>query len=176
MGSQMNLIAAVYYCVVAALAVRADRATKAAGRTSHRPSWMTIAGLFLGFALWRLVDGDHTLHYLLVQGHLGAPIYAERRWIQGLLVLFGGLCGLILLVNEARNPTRARWFRLGWTASLALLTLTGLRMISWHALDAILFAPLGPTRLNHVLDIGLATIVGWSAGKAMRRTGQMPRI
>jgi hypothetical protein len=170
MGSQLNLIAAVIYGLVAVLAVCADRAFTRPAITLFRPSWMAIAVLFLGFALWRLIDGEHALHHLLVDGHVNSPLYADRGWIQGPLVLLGGVFGLWLLISETRRHKGTSWFRVGWSASLALLTLTGLRMISWHAVDKILFASLGPIHLNHVLDIGLAAIVGWSAVMVARRT------
>jgi hypothetical protein len=169
MGSQLNLVAAVIYGLVALLAACAERTFTRQASTFFRPSWTAIAVLFLGFALWRVIDGEHALHHLLVDGHLNSTGYAERGLIQGPLVLLGGIFGLWLFSRETRRRRRNPWFRLGWAASLALLTLTGLRMISWHALDMILFVSLGPIHLNHVLDIGLAAIVGWSALRFCRR-------
>ena len=163
MGSQLNLIAAMLYCLVAVLCLRADRSCLARSGAWNLPLWIAIALFFFGFMLWRLIDGEHLLHHLLVDGHAHSRFYADRRWIQGPAVLLGGICGLWLLIRENLRHKGDPWCRVGWSATLALLTLTGLRMISWHDMDMILFAALGPIHLNHVLDIGLTAIVGWSA-------------
>ena len=170
MGSQLNLIAVVLYCMVAALAVRADWVSKACTGRGQWPSWMTVALAFMLLAFWRLIDGEHTLHHIAVDGHIHSGFYAERRWIQGAVVVIGAVFGAALLRRELRRRDRKVGFQAGWITTLALLILTGLRAISWHTMDMILFASLGPVHFNHVLDIGLTIAVGWCALNSASRT------
>ena len=49
-----------------------------------------------------------------------------------------------------------------------MIGLVALRLVSFHATDALLYAPL---RLNWVLDIGLTLIVAGSAWAFIRTAG-----
>lgn len=129
-----------------------------------RATWLAVAALFFGLALFRLGNGEDVIRqalrgYLLVENE-----YSSRRTFQAVAVLvclgLAGLLGLWAIFRFAHWP---RW-RIVIAASLGALALFYcLRIISLHSVDRLLYASLGPLHLNHLLEL-LPIIAIWYTG------------
>lgn len=102
-------------------------------------------------------------------------VYEMRREVQAPLSVMAILCTAGLVALTARWHSRRRPgspSRLIAYARLAVAGLCGLiilRVISFHAVDVLLY---GPAKLNWVIDIGASLFTGWCA----YRFGQIARM
>lgn len=142
----------VYLATCFAAIVTALRVPK----TVHhgRATWLTVAAVFFGLALFRLGNGEEAIRQAL-RGYLHAENeYQSRRTFQALAaaacMVLAGLAGLWAIVRFAHWP---RW-RIVIAASLGALGLIYcLRIISLHSIDRLLYASLGPLSVNHLLEL-----------------------
>ncbi|MFO6446918.1 hypothetical protein ACLBKU_07190 [Erythrobacter sp. NE805] len=161
--STLSLIAAMFYCAVAALGGLAlFRAIVQQQLPWHRWGWAMVVALFVVLAIVRVfsvedwIRGD--LREVLIQG----KAYDTRRAVQGPLsaILFlisaAGFASLFYYIRRGIEGRRnvAILAALGCTSGMLLLF--GLRIVSLHSVDALLF---GPLKLNWFLDIGLSATV-----------------
>lgn len=166
-----NLAGAVFYLAVALLAARAGWRTQAAGqqwRQAVRRGWYLIALAFGLLAIWRLGNGEELIQAWARGLALASGGYDARRSVQGPVVVAGMLLGYGWLTYLAFSPapsTALRWARI---AALALLGYSGLRALSFHPLDVLIYAGVGPLHVNHAIDLGLAAIVAGCAVRAPR--------
>jgi len=153
-----SFLGVLLYLAVAALAVRTGL------RSSNKEKWLWLAvsALFLGFAAWRAGGGEALVQQWARAGSRAEGLYADRRTWQGPLTVAGfltiaGVTATIFI----RKPGLAR-SPLAWAnvSALALAGYTLLRSLSFHPLDAILYAGFGPFHVNHVIDAGLTLFCG----------------
>lgn len=166
----LNLFGALAYATVAMLAGGACLRLRSGG-------WAAIAVFFVALAGWRLIGAEAQ-----VQGWARAALraqgaYAARATWQAPLsaaILLAGAAGGLAL-GRLRGAGDAA-LRLAGLASLALGMLSVLRALSLHAEDVLLYAGIGPLRLHHGLDMGLAAftaLCAWrAAGRATRPDGR----
>lgn len=133
----------------------------------HMRTWIFAAALFLAIATLRVFAVEDALREMLRLSLRTGDHYAERRGFQSAIVaaiLFVGamLAGwryyrVARMIRGRRNiaTTIARG------CALAMILLLALRLISLHAIDAMLYA--GPVRLNWIIDIGASLLVMGSA-------------
>lgn len=129
-----------------------------------RVVWLIVAALFLGLALFRLGNGEEAIRQALRGYLLAEHEYEGRRTFQTLAVFacmgFAGLAAFWAIIRFAHWPV----WRIVVAASLGSLgVLYCLRIISWHNVDRLLYASLGPLHFNHVLEL-LPIVVIWHAG------------
>lgn len=170
----LNLLGVLAYLVVVlaclAAALRARGAPSRRARTRLTRHWLGLAALFVILAAWRGLGGEVALQEW-ARGLLHAEgIYAARRSWQGpvgasALLAAGAWASWLAIRDRRRLDPLVGWSRL---AGLGLLGYTLLRLLSWHPVDALIYAGLGPFHINHLIDMGLTIFCGLAACVAAR--------
>jgi hypothetical protein len=159
-----NIAGAVIYLAVAALALRAALQSRSAGRPhAVCVHWRTVALLFAGLACWRLSGAEAAVQALARHIAQNTGSYASRREWQAPLVglsLLAGAAFAVWAFLGPRGDPDVHWSRL---AALGLVAYTAVRLVSLHAMDAIVYASVGPIHLNHFIDLGLTFTVAYFA-------------
>jgi hypothetical protein len=163
--TRLSALAALIYLATAALALAvASRSRRGPAPTSTPApaawrSWLAVAACFAVLAAIRLANADQALHDHVRDWAESSGIYGERHDLQipltlaGLTGLFGVFVWLTLRAWPLERVVIAR------TAALVLALLALMRMVSLHAVDALLYRAIGPVHVNYVLDIGLTFVV-----------------
>ncbi len=152
----LNFAAALVYIAVTVLALRAGR------QMSHprtRLHWAGIAACFAGLAAWRLLEGEAWIQELARSAAHASGDYDRRREWQGPLValaLLAGVPAFACMGWRVRHVPPVLWSRL---AALGLLAFAAVRALSFHPVDALIYAGIGRFHLNHVIDLGLCAVV-----------------
>lgn len=162
-----NLAGAVFYLAVALLAARAGWRTRPSWPAARR-GWYLIALAFALLAVWRLGHGEEVVQAWARGLAMASGQYEARRSVQGPVVVVGMLLGYGWLTWLAFAPASSAALRWARIAALALLGYSGLRALSFHPVDALIYAGLGPFHVNHAIDLGLAAIVASCAVRAPR--------
>lgn len=161
--SLFSLMAACFYGIVACSALLALRSAVVQRQIGwHRIAWAFVAALFVGLAIMRLFVLEELLRHTMRSSQWMQERYAERRAIQtpiaAALVIVAGLAaaflGLRLAPGLRSRRTIAALAALGASGGLIVLVL--MRIVSLHAVDALLY---GPLKLNWVLDLGASAAV-----------------
>lgn len=144
------------YLLVAALAT-----LNAGGRGGPHDGrlWRRIAALVALLALWRLLGARGWLIEWLRGWSHAAALYDQRRLMQ-VPVLYLALGGLYLAWRRWGGSLRRGRATTAWVAAMAMAGLAIIRTISLHGTDAILYYPIGPLHLHHIVDIALTITVG----------------
>ena len=126
--------------------------------------WLLLALLFAFLIASRLLMFEDFARQILRDVLVTDGAYAGRRQWQALLSVFAAL-GFIVGIGwiwRMRNRRRegARWLMLGRMAALAMLGLIVMRLISFHAIDGLLY---GRLHLNWVEDLGASLLAGYAA-------------
>jgi hypothetical protein len=164
-----NLAGGLFYLAVAAAAWRAASGKGSAGNAFH---WRAVCLLFVGLAAWRIGYGEAMVQaWARDTAHAAGSYDLRRRWqapVSVVMLLAGG--GVMLWLALGRSAdSLLRWSRF---ASLGLLAYSALRLVSFHPIDALIYKGPGPFHLNHIIDLGLAGVVGCCAILARRPTGR----
>ncbi|MGQ7829919.1 hypothetical protein [Altererythrobacter sp. Z27] len=165
--SELSLLGAGLYVLVALACIMTALAARGAGEARSGPrGWLVIGACFLLFALMRFLQTEDILGDLLRGLFERFDAREDRQTFQWPLSL---LALAIVAVSAVRFTRRIRaagiWSRsatVDWArmATLCMVALIGLRLISLHRVDAILFSPaIGPLRINWMLDIGFSATV-----------------
>ena len=167
----LSLLGVFFYAITAAFGFAAARSVRLHRRTNgHFVNWLVIAGFFLFLMALRgfLIEDwtEQTLRRALKTGQL----YEERRELQAALAAGLATVSLIAVGFAVRRAIQRVEDRLDWTvlvangASLAMAGLVGLRLLSYHTIDEILYG----LRLNWIIDVGATLAVTLSALLYMR--------
>lgn len=177
--SLTSLAAIVVYAGVIGLCLMAAHCARLAGalpgalagdrRTAEdRRHWLLGAAIFAGLALFRLVDGEDRVRAIARGAITAAGDYAERTAVQVPLAI-GALIAVIVMFwlfarswQATRRGSRARPVLLSRYALFALVPLYGLRLVSLHQTDWLLYS--GPIRINWLLEGAICAVVGGAAG------------
>lgn len=164
--SGLSLAGAVVYLLTAVAAAIAAVSADRRGRGNRdQLAWVLVLLAFVVFSAMRLVAAEEHLRSTLRTALELADARAGRRAIQLPLSLLA-----LTLATLAAFPLVRRIAASGWAsqhaarnwallALLGMLGLIALRIISLHAMDAILFSSLiGPLRLNWLLDLGFTAV------------------
>lgn len=165
-ASGLSLLgAAIYLCVALACLVALRVGHRRSAPTREWRIWALAACAFAVLAAMRMLAAEDHLRAMLRASLDLADARAARRAIQLPLALAAFVIALMATVPLVRriavvgwaSPRAARdWVAL---AMIGMAGLVGVRVISLHATDALLFSPMiGPLRLNWLLDLGFAGI------------------
>lgn len=168
-----NFSGAVFYLVVASLAwcaaVHCGRVPGGQGARGRAFRWRAVALVFVVLAAWRIGQGEAIVQdWARDTAHAAGSYALRRQWqapLAALVVLAGG-AWMLRLAALRRVDVLLHWSRF---ASLALVAYSSLRLVSFHPVDALIYRGIGPFHLNHVIDLGLAGVVGCCAVVAARR-------
>ena len=178
--SMLSLAAAGIYIAVALACVTAARAASTDPRFSYAfRVWVLASAFFVLLAMMRAYSVEDFLRDQLRTGLIEFDARDNRRVLQAIALFLVSVTGAILCRSAwirwkaaTGNPLR-RAVLLANFAIVAMVGLILLRVISLHAMDAILFRGLiGSIRLNWILDLGLSLTVCVSAiqfGRKLRR-------
>ena len=164
--SALSLAAAGFYlCVVLAALGAALAGIRREAPLREWRIWVLVAGAFVALAAMRAIAAEDHLRGILRSVLELADARAARRVIQLPLSLAAIALACLTAIPVVHRIARRGWtspFAAGDWAALALIGmvgLIGLRVISLHAVDGILFSALiGPLRINWLLDLGCAGI------------------
>jgi len=165
--STLSLIAAALYAVVAVMCVAA-LVTSLSNRQQavHWKSWAALALLFAALVGLRMLNLEEIVRGELREWLLASDSYDQRRAIQGpvafAIVALATATGFFWIYRKVRSAHGRRNLAViaAQAAGLAMLCLIALRIVSFSALDKLLF---GPLRLNWIADIGTSAFVAGCA-------------
>ncbi len=137
---------------------------------NHNGLWLVAALGMLGLSAIRFLALEDVLRGELRLAMASMDIHETRSAFQIPAVAIVCALGLALIWFALRRLRTKRASKLeisvvvGKLALIGLIVLLSLRIVSFHAVDTILFTRfLGPIRLNWILDIGLATALASAA-------------
>lgn len=160
--NSLSLFGVFFYAITAALAIGAARSAKMQGRgAKHFTNWLIIAVFFLCLMAMRGLAIEDWTEDSLRRALKTGQIYQDRREMQAALAAGLASVSLIAAAFAARAAIRKIEDRgdmillVANAASLAMAALVGLRLLSYHTIDALLYG----LRLNWVIDIGSTVAV-----------------
>lgn len=168
----LSWAAAVLYLATAGACIGAAWAARAGRFTVNRSiCWTVIAALFTAFAAIRLTGADAAAGAALRTLMMRSGEYDLRRSFQAPLAAALVLIGFAVTVGvlyywRSWSARFGRHLTRALVASAAMLLLVAFRSLSFHAIDALLYA--GPIHPNWAIDLGLTAIVAWCAMAAGR--------
>lgn len=162
-ATKLNAAAAVVYVIVAAAALVASALAKGRDRAgADWVRWLVIAGFFALLAASRLYGIEEGLRQSLRLALLDEGSYDLRREYQrplaAAVVVVGAAAGFALAYRIVTGPRgrRAMTIAVAKLATAAMAVLIGLRVVSLHMVDAVLY---GPPKLNWLIDMGSSLAV-----------------
>ncbi len=176
----MNFFGAFVYLLVAVAAIVAVRAARQAHRPTHdMVQWFVIASGFVLLAVTRIAGLEELARASLREWVRTQDLYDARGDFQSvaavLIILLATATAFALWrMWEKRRRSRAgkaRFFAL--LALFGYIPLWGLRLVSFHATDRILYA--SPIHLNWIIDGSLALACALGALYYARETGRQSR-
>ena len=166
--SLMSQIAVIAYCMIVLACVAAIRvAAQHPDRRSDMTHWLAAAAVFAGLAAFRIGQIEDRLRDFARDASKADGVYELRAEVQVPLVVLAGLVGLgmmfllVRLWRRERPGSRARLVLLSRFALLGLVPLFGLRLVSLHQVDYVLYS--GPVRINWLIEGAICAAVGGSA-------------
>lgn len=172
-----NLLMAIVYLLVCAVAVLCVRATHTQGTPrGGRLHWVGVAAAFLGLAAARVTSFEDVFREDARAILRESGRYASRQDIQIPLAVLLSLAGAALAVLAWKSLPRTMLGASGlvWIsrwATLGFVPLMCARLVSLHAIDRVLYA--GPIRLNWIIDIGLTLACASAATLYLVRHGDL---
>ncbi|MGB7369956.1 hypothetical protein [Erythrobacter sp.] len=167
--SLLSLLAACLYAGIVATCLLAWRAARPANVPPwHRRAWIALALLFVALALLRFFALEEGFRDLIREAMRQDGSYSNRRRMQEIAAAIAisaiAIAAGIFAFRQRRGPwlrgRRNRAVSAASVAGAALMALLGLRLISLHAIDALLY---GPLKLNWFADIGASLLVAGAA-------------
>lgn len=159
----LSLSAAAFYVLVAACCgLAAMTANRKRQMPWHLRSWLFVALLFLVLAAFRVLALEEILRVDLREALYSEGTYEQRRDFQkplvaGIIVLGSALAGWwVYRFGRTVRGRRNIAAMIALTCSALMIFLMALRLISLHAVDALLY---GPAKINWILDIGASVAV-----------------
>ncbi|MEZ5687679.1 MAG: hypothetical protein R3E21_02685 [Caenibius sp.] len=165
--STLDVLGSLFYLCAMMAALAAARWGHQARRPfSEAGHWFAVAAFLAALALSRVLQVEENMQQALRHMLVTGGQYQGRGAFQSVLAavcLLGiGLAAFIALRSLVASPAGSVRRCLAWSrlAILAMVGLIGLRMISYHPVDALLY---GGPHLNRVIDVGATLAIGWAA-------------
>lgn len=178
MSGMSQLAVFVYMLVIAGCLAALPVAAQQANRRGDVLHWLAGAAIFAGLAALRISNLEDRLRESAREWVRVSGIYSERAELQLPLVLAVCLIGLgifalfVRLWRRTRPGSRARLVLYSRFALLALVPLYGLRLVSLHQIDRVLYD--GPLRINWLLEgVIWLTVGGCSTIYALRKRNRI---
>jgi hypothetical protein len=161
--SPLGLTAAgIYFIALLACTTASVVASAQKQSTGHVRNWALIALVFLGLIVSRAFDIEENLRQDLRNSLRLRETYDGRHDIQrpiaaGVVTVASAL-GFWMTYHFAQHTRGRRNISmvLAIFAALAMIALLALRIVSLHAVDAVLY---GPLKLNWITDVGASFVV-----------------
>ena len=161
--SSLSLVVSVlYFFVVIAAGAAAANAGRRSQQFWHLRGWIILVALFCVLIALRLLDGEEIIRDNLREILRSDTRYESRRDFQrplvAGLVAIAAVGGFFWIYRVGRRVKGRRNIAvmLALACGAAMVFLVALRMISLHAIDAVLY---GPLKLNWVADVGLSCAI-----------------
>ena len=137
--------------------------------------WLGVAVLLVLAVGYRLSGWEHRLGNDLRMVAHGEHWYGNRRVPQALATVAAtlSLSGAAVLAIRLRERV-APAVSASALALLGLVGLYGVRVVSLHLVDALLYTDLGPVRVNWAVEAALLATVAW--GAMTRLSGNRSRL
>ncbi|MGW8281612.1 hypothetical protein ACWGK7_19250 (plasmid) [Sphingomonas aurantiaca] len=173
MGTMLAVVTAVA-CVAAARRMLAVLPPSSVRRADVR-FWHAVAGVLIALALWRGLGGEAAVQaWARDAAHAGAW-YDERRFSQAIIVSLGLIFGTAVVFALLRLlGGRRGTVIVAALATVGLVWLTMMRLVSLHLVDRFLYTGIGPIRMNWVLEVSFLLATAAAAVHTVRTT-QPPR-
>lgn len=165
---QLSALAALAYLATSGVALVAAVLAPAAGRKRALFNWITVAALFVALAVWRLTNGEAVLQDQVRTWARSSGVYDDRHTFQ-VPVTLAAVLVIAALVWLAWRPAGAGNSGKALGFSLIMVVFTAVRATSLHAVDALLYASIGPVHINYLIDLGLTALVAVLALADCRR-------
>lgn len=176
--SMFSLAAAALYCLVIISCLFAGRvATTHWQEAWHLRCWLAVAAIFVLLVILRVFNLEEIMRDDLRVWLTTEGLSQSRRAYQGViiatLIALSAAVGLYLAywVSQRISGRRNIAVAVASSACIAMLTLILLRIVSLHALDALLF---GPLKLNWFGDLGTTFAILGSAVFYVRHVQRVP--
>jgi hypothetical protein len=162
-ASSLSLAAATIYAlpvIAAGLAARSTRPQKAFAW--HGRIWHFLAILFVVLIALRILNAEEMLRdqlrgMLASEGQYGNRRDLQRPIAAGAIVISAPAAFWLIYRIAGASKDRLNLAVLAAFASgLGMIFLVGLRIVSLHPIDALLY---GPRKLNWLFDVGLSLLV-----------------
>lgn len=154
-GVVLHAIVAVM-CSAAALATRRQASPGVQGRY-----WACIGLAVLLSGLWELLGTEQAIQAAVRDISRSGHWYEDRRDLQVGLVstsMVAAIAAMLLLARRAYRLDRPLAFAVA--ASVALISLLVVRLLSLHMVDRFLYDPIGPVRMNWILELAFLATIG----------------
>ena len=140
-------------------AALASAAAAGRGATWRRRGWTVLAVIYALLTVEIIASTRHQLDRLIVAWLKAHHLYPERRPAQAAAILLLLVLGLLAARYVLRLAPAGR-LKIATAATAAVVTLFVVESVSLHALDAILYRPVGPIMLIGWLWLacGLTTV------------------
>ncbi len=176
----LDYLACLAYGLAAIVSLLAARTAHASGRgRGDMAVWLGGAALLSLLIVVRLADGEDIARGML-RGFAALEGFYNMRMAGQIaaLIVLGGLLALGWRKFQAdlvvkRGSISAKFIRAAILAMFGFVLLYGLRVISLHAVDSVLYA--GPLRLNWLLEAGLVILLSGAAGLYLRHCRKHPK-
>lgn len=175
--SLMSMLALLVYFAAASLCLLAvPVAARQVGRPGDKFHWLACAVFFIGLAAARLAKLEDGLREAGRIWLKSSEVYGERAMWQApaaLAVFVAGFFFIWLFVHlwrRSRRGSRTRLVLVSRFAALSFIPLFGLRLVSLHQIDQLLYS--GPLRLNWLLEGALCVAIVACALLYVRRFGR----
>ena len=157
----------IYLAVALACSAAALGARRRSAHDAEVFGWFGCGTFFIGLAALRFFEVEERTRAALRLLARAAGAYDGRAAVQlplAVMTLAALLLAALFIRRVLRkgNSTRASWsLRLALLGAAGFIPLYSLRIISWHATDALLYG--GRVHLNWLIDLGLAALAGGAA-------------
>lgn len=179
--SILSLLAAGFYLLVSLACLAAARSQARQARSKRMAAeWALVAVFFLLLAVSRVFLIEDSAELLLREFLHRSQGYENRRPVQMMLtvaIVIIGFMTILLFGNSLSRIIRQQdqdrmLLKLVYLACFVMVLLIGARVVSLHAMDAVLY---GPLKINYFVDIGssLAVLICASI-QLVRRSGSRP--
>jgi hypothetical protein len=130
-------------------------------RRTGRKGWGAIAGIYTILSIEILVSGRHLIDQAIGDWLRPQHLYPERRPAQAVAILILVFLALLTARLAVRRAPTGR-LKIATGATAAVLALFTVESLSLHAVDAVLYCPVGPIMLIGWLWLGC----GWTSAAA----------